>query len=264
MDILLVGGAGGLGCAISAYLAERRYRVFSCDIGSAHCTHENVVALKTDITDSASIQETFETVSGMSERLDAVISIAGVYVMDSLIEIPEEKLAHIIDVNVMGVYRINKAFLPLLRKDGRIIITTSELAGQKPLPFNGIYAMTKTALQCYADSLRLELQLLGIKVVTVKPGAFDTNMVSSTQNQAKQMCENTKLYKMGTKRFMSIMQSKTGTAKDPKELGKVFYKALTAKRPRMTYYKNAGLGLKMYSALPRRLQAFAIRRILKG
>jgi DNA-binding transcriptional ArsR family regulator len=58
MDILLVGGAGGLGCAISAYLAERGYRVFSCDIGDKHCTHENVVALRTDITDKASIQET--------------------------------------------------------------------------------------------------------------------------------------------------------------------------------------------------------------
>lgn len=264
MDILLVGGAGGLGCAISAYLAERGYRVFSCDIGTAHCTHENVVALKTDITDSASIQETFETVSGMSDGLDAIISIAGVYVMASFIEIAEEKLAHIIDVNVMGVYRINKAFLPLLNKGGRIIVTTSELAGQKPLPFNGIYAMTKSALQCYADSLRLELQLLGIKVITIKPGAFDTNMVTSAHEQAKQMCENTTLYKMGTKRFMSIMQSKTGTAKDPKELAKVFYKALTSKRPRMTYYKNAGLGLKMYSALPRRAQAFAIRQILKG
>ncbi len=200
----------------------------------------------------------------MSDGLDALISIAGVFVMDSFIEIPEEKLAHMIDVNLMGVYRVNKAFLPLLKKNGRVIITTSELAGQKPLPFNGIYAMTKTALQCYADSLRLELSLLGINVITIKPGAFDTNMVSGTIKQAEQMCENTKLYKMGTKRFLSIIQSKTGTAKNPKELAKVFYKALTAKHPRLTYYKNAGLMLKLYSALPRRLQMFVISRILKG
>ena len=264
MDILLIGGAGGLGCAIGAYLAERGNRVFSCDIGSTHCEHKNVVALTMDITDGDSVAKTYDVVSSMCDGIDAIISIAGVYVMDSFIEIIEETPAHILDVNLMGVYRVNKTFLPLLSKGGRIVITTSELAGQKPLPFNGIYTMTKSALETYADSLRLELQLIGIKVITIKPGAFNTQMVSSTDAQAKALMKNTKLYKMGTERFVSIMHSQTGTAKDPLVLAKLFYKVLSVNRPHLTYYINASYGLKMYSAMPRRLQAFVIRRILKG
>lgn len=264
MDVLLVGGAGGLGRAAAEYLAERGIRVFSCDITEQKQNSNNIIPLVTDITDSNSITYTFEKIRKMTDGLSAIISLAGIYIMDSFVEIDEDALKKIIDVNLMGVYRINKTFLPLLKKGGRIIITTSELAGQKPLPFNGIYTMTKSALECYADSLRLELALLGYKVITVKPGAFDTEMASKTSNQASRMMNKTRLYKMSTKRFVDIINSKTSTAKDPKVLAKVFYKALTAKHPKLTYYKNAGLGLKFYSILPRRLQAFVIRRILKG
>lgn len=264
MDVLLIGGAGGLGRAAAKYLAERGIRVFSCDVTEQKQIFENIIPFVTDITDSNSITDTFEKMSKMTEGLSGIISLAGIYIMDSFIEIDEGALKKIIDVNLMGVYRLNKTFLPLLRKGGRIIITTSELAGQKPLPFNGIYTMTKSALECYADSLRLELALLGYKVITVKPGAFDTQMASKTSNQAISMMSKTKLYKLSTKRFFDIINSKTGTAKDPKVLAKVFYRALTKKNPRLTYYKNAGFGLKLYSILPRKLQVFILRRILQA
>lgn len=262
MDVLLVGGAGGLGRAAAKFLAERGIRVFSCDIAEQKKTADNIIPLVTDITNQESITTAYNEVSNMSDGLEAVISIAGIYIMDSFVEIDEDRLKKIIDVNLMGVYRINKTFLPLLNKGGRIIITTSELAGQKPLPFNGIYTMTKTALECYADSLRLELAFLGYKVITVKPGAFDTQMASKTNYQANSLMNKTKLYKMSTKRFVDIINSQTGTAKDPKMLAKVFYKALTKKNPKLTYYKNAEIGLKFYSILPRRLQEFILRKIL--
>lgn len=264
MDVLLVGGAGGLGKAAAEYLAERGIRVFSCDITEQKNTADNIIPLVADITDSNSIIRIYNEVHKVSDGLSAIISIAGIYIMDSFIEIDDDSLKKIIEVNIMGVYRINKTFLPLLNKGGRIIITTSELAGQKPLPFNGIYTMTKTALECYADSLRLELQFLGYKVITVKPGAFDTQMASKTNSQANSLMHNTKLYKMSTKRFVDIINSQTGTAKHPKVLAKVFYKALTKKNPKLTYYKNAEIGLKLYSILPRRLQMFVLRRILQA
>lgn len=262
MDVLLVGGAGGLGKAAAEYLAERGVRVFCCDIAEQKNTADNIIPLLVDITDQESITKAYNEVSKVSDSLSAIISIAGIYIMDSFVEIEEYNLKNIIDVNLMGVYRIDKTFLPLLKKSGRIIITTSELAGQKPLPFNGIYTMTKTALECYADSLRLELAFLGYKVITVKPGAFDTQMSSKTNSQANSLMKNTKLNKMSTKRFVDIINSQTGTAKDPEVLAKVLYKALIKKIPKLTYYKNAGIGLKFYSILPRRLQGFVLRKML--
>lgn len=263
MDVLLIGGAGGLGSAVALYLAERGMRVFSCDITEQNNSHKNIVPFFTDIKDQNSIDKTFTEASSLTDGLSAIISLAGVFMMDSFIEIPEENLKHIIEVNLMGVYRINKTFFPLLKKGGRIIVTTSEVAGLKSVPFNGMYCLTKTALEYYADTLRLEMQLLGYKVINIKPGPFKTDMVQSTTNEADNLVKNTKLFKMGTERFNSIIRSKTGVSKDPSDLSKVYYKAITSQHPRLTYYKNSGLGLKILSVMPRRLHAFVIKQILK-
>ena len=75
---------------------------------------------------------------------------AGVYMLDSLVEMETESFKKIFDINVNGVFLVNKIFLPLLKKDSRILITTSELAPLDPLPFTGIYAITKSALDKYA------------------------------------------------------------------------------------------------------------------
>lgn len=262
-EILLVGGAGGIGKAVCAYLAEKGCRVFSADIAQTHTAHKNVVPVHMDVRSMDSVCAAYEQVKQVCGGLDAVISLAGAYVMDSLIEVEEADIKRIMDINVFGVYRVNKVFLPLLKQGGRVIVTTSELEGLKPFPFNGMYSMSKTALGCYTDSLRLELQLLGIKVITVRPGAFHTKLVDGTHAQMRRMCEKTKLYKVGTKRFAQVMHSRTGNAKDPRLLAKVYHKAVTAKRPRLVYTKNTSRVIRLYAALPRRLEVWAIRMILK-
>ncbi len=263
MDVLLTGGSGGLGSAVGEYLAQRSIRVFSCDINEHSFSYENIVPVYMDVTDQASVEKAFKIVSSMTAGLFAVISIAGVFSMDSIVEISEEKFRNILEINLSGVYRVNKTFLPLLDKDGRIIVTTSEVANLRPYPFTGMYCMTKSALECYADTLRLELQLIGIKVINIKPGPFKTDMLACTNSEAEKLVENTELFKVGTKRFVSVINSKKSVAKDPCILAEVYYKALTSKHPRFTYYKNAGLGLKVFSSLPRRLQAALIRLVLR-
>ena len=95
------------------------------------------------------------------------------------------------DVNVFGAYRINKTFLPLLKKGSRIVITTSELAPLDPLPFTGVYAITKSALEKYAYSLRMELQLLDIDVVVLRPGAVKTSMLGDSTTALDKFCKKT-------------------------------------------------------------------------
>ena len=253
----------GLGSAVSEFLAKQDIRVFSCDIKEQSSVNKNVVPIYIDVTDPASIKKAFEIVSSETSKIFAIITIAGVFSMDSIVEIPEDKFNNILEINLSGVYRVNKTFLPLLEKGGRIIVTTSEVANLRPYPFSGMYCMTKTALERYADTLRLELQLIGIKVINIKPGPFKTDMLACTNSEAEKLVENTELFKVGTKRFVSVINSKKGAAKDPSVLAQVYYKALTAKHPKFTYYKNAGLGLKVFSRLPRRLQAALIRLVLR-
>ena len=67
-------------------------------------------------------------------------------------------------INLGGVFLVNKILLPLLEKGSKIVITTSELAPLDPLPFTGIYAVTKAALEKYAFSLPLIAKRTNIEI----------------------------------------------------------------------------------------------------
>jgi NAD(P)-dependent dehydrogenase (short-subunit alcohol dehydrogenase family) len=123
--------------------------------------------------------------------------------------------------------------------------------------------VTKTALECYADSLRLELQLLGVRVIAVRPGAFRTSLVDESGRELSRLTENTQLYAGRLGRIRRIMDAQTASAGDPKRLAEVYLRIVMTARPRLRYSVNASLGLKAYSALPRGLQALIMRRLLK-
>ena len=175
-SILITGAAGGMGRATAALLAERGYRVFSLDRKETEST-DGIISVVADVTDPESVREAYEKISDMTESFYAVIHFAGIYLLDSLIEVSEEEFNRAFRINLGGAYLINKVFLPLIERGGRILITTSELANLDPLPFTGIYAVTKAALDKYAYSLAMELQLLDISVSVLRAGAVTTDML---------------------------------------------------------------------------------------
>ena len=191
--VLITGAYGGMGRAAVTAFQKEGYCVFALDkkVGEAE---ENVVPIEYDATDVESVKRAFSLVKSHTDVLDAIVHFAGIYTLNSLVEIGEEEFKRIFDVNVFGVYRINKAFLPLLRRGSRIVVTTSELAPLDPLPFTGLYAVAKSALDKYAYSLRMELQLLGIFVSVLRPGAVETELLNVSTRALDAFCDETKLY----------------------------------------------------------------------
>lgn len=84
--------------------------------------------------------------------------------LGSMVEMSGERFERIFRINLFGAARVNRCFMPLLGEGSRIVMTTSELAPLDPLPFTGIYAVSKSALDKYAYSLNRNplLRLLGI------------------------------------------------------------------------------------------------------
>ena len=158
---------------------------------------------------------------------------------------------------------INKLFLPLLQKGSRILITTSELAPLHPLPFTGLYAVTKSTLDKYAYSLRMELQLLGVSVILLRPGAVQTDMLHVSTTALDKFCENTKLYSCNAKRFKRIVESVEARHVSTQTLAKKALKALQAKRPKYVYHLNRNPLLLLLHILPTRLQTWIIKQVLK-
>ena len=183
--------------------------------------------------------------------------------LDSLVEMSEEEFQCIFDINLLGAFLVNKAALPYLSSGSRIIITTSELAPLDPLPFTGIYAVTKAALDKYAYSLRMELQLLGIYVSVVRAGAVETGMLGASTNALDRFVTETKLYSCNAERFKKIVDGVEARRISPEKIAKKVTRMLAKRNPKFAYSINRNPLLLLLNVLPKRMQLWIIRLILK-
>lgn len=261
-NILVTGAAGGMGKAICKKLTAKGYNVFGLDYAVSDDV-ECAEFYQCDVTDTASIERVFEGIKEKVYVLDAIVHTAGIYDLDSLIEMDEARFTRIFDINVFGVFRINKIFMPLLRKHSRIIITSSELAPLDPLPFTGIYGITKATLEKYAFSLRMETNLLDIPVSIIRPGAVDTGLIGVSTTALDKFVKNTKLYSCNAKRFKGIVDSVESRKITPDRIADKVMDALESKTPKYVYKINRNPLLLMLNMLPQRLQVFAISLVLK-
>ena len=261
-NIVVTGAYGGMGRAVTEHLRKRGCRVFALDrtVGAAE---ENVVPIEADVTSEESVTAALEAVRRETEHLDAILHFAGIYLLDSLIEMDAEQFRRIFDVNLYGAFLVNRAFLPLLSEGSRILITTSELAPLDPLPFTGVYAVTKAALDKYAYSLRMELQLLGIAVSVLRAGAVDTRMLGVSTDALDRFCEKTELYTCNADRFRRIVNRVEARCVPPERIARKAASILGKRNPAFAYSVNRNPLLLLLSALPKRMQLRAIRRVLK-
>lgn len=260
--ILVTGAFGGMGRATTKALAENGFCVFALDknIGKAE---KNIVPIKADVSNEESLRCALEEVKRHTESLFAVIHFAGIYMLDSLVEMSGEDFKKIIGINFFGAFYVNRTFLPLLSKGSRIIITTSELAPLDPLPFTGVYAVSKSALDKYAYSLCMELQLLGISVSVLRAGAVKTDMLGASTDALERFVEKTKLYKCNAERFEKIVDKVEARCVPPEKIASKVLHILRSKRPAFAYCTNRNFLLLLLNFLPKRLQSAIIKKVLK-
>ena len=261
MNVLITGAASGIGKAVAEYFRGMGATVFSLDIKASDSP--GITSFVADITNGDSLAAVKSALTESGTKLDVILNIAGVHAMASFVESDYKTMERVININLLGTMQTNRVFHSLLKQDGRIIIVTSEVATYTPMPFNGLYNVSKTALECYADSLRQELNLLGQKVITIHPGAVETPLANGSLGATEKLAEDTVLYAEEAKHFANIVRKFTGTPMKPEKLAKLIYKAATAKRPRFSYDKHRSAGLVLLNMLPKSWQCGIIKMLLK-
>ncbi len=262
-NVLVTGATGGMGKAICSLLNKKGYKVYGLDYKQGE-SYDNVKLYQCDVTDTDSVKKAFDEVSADAKELYAIIHTAGIYDMDSLIEMDEKRFLRIFDVNLFGIFRINKTFKPLISKGGRIVITSSELAPLDPLPFTGIYGITKAAVEKYAFSLRQELQLLGIKVSVIRPGAIKTDLLNSSDVAIKRFLESTELYTCNAQKFDKIISSVKSRHVPAEKIADIALSAIEDAHPKYVYKINRNPLLLLLNSLPDKAQVMALGLILKS
>ena len=260
--VLVTGAYGGMGRAVTNALKEQGFCVFALD-KRVEKREEGIISIEADIQTPSGVEAALAEVKAHTDTLFAIVHFAGIYMLDSLVEIDADAFRRILDVNFYGAFLVNKTFFPLLREGSRILITTSELAPLDPLPFTGLYAVTKSALDKYAYSLRMELQLLGVSVSVLRAGAIKTDMLGVSTDALDRFCKKTTLYRCNAKRFRSIVNRVEARCVPPKKIARKAVKILAKRKPKFAYSINRNPLLLLLSALPKRLQLFAIRMVLR-
>lgn len=237
---LLIGAAGGLGSATTMLLSQNGWHVFAADNRQDLQDHFNQAANITpvfmDVTKRDTLAKAQQLISAQTGRLDAVIYMAGILKIGSLAELPVSELEKAMDINVLGAYRVNQLFLPmLLEEKGRIIILSSEVARQRAAPFNGIYTISKYALEAYSDALRRELAFLGVKVIKIQPGPFKTDMTKKAEQLFVEAQKNSVYFKNNLSRGISYLPGVYKRAHDPVQVARIINKALESPHPRTAY-----------------------------
>ena len=260
--VLVTGVSGGVGFEVAKSFLSNGYKVFGLDIKSPSEEMDNFTFISTDLTKQEEVNKAFETIKDSGYKLKNIINSAGMYDLNSLVEMSEEDFIKIFNVNVFSMYRVNKAFLPLLEDKGKIIMISSELGPLDPLPFTGIYSITKSLVEKYAYSLRMELQLLGYQVVLIRPGAIDTGFIDVSINKLDKFTKETTLYQYNSKKFLKIVNSVESRKIHPSKVAKLIYKVSDKKRPKYVYKINRNPLLLLLNIMPQRFQNWVIKKIL--
>jgi len=266
-SVFITGGAGGLGGCTARFLAERGWRVFAADFDAEAlevvAAEANITAIPLDVTDSASVDAARRSVEALVSGLDGVVNFAGVLAVGSLVEIEEAALHRVLDVNVMGTYRVNKAFFPLvLARKGRIVNISSETGWQSGMPFNGPYGMSKHAIEAYSDALRRELMFLGVPVVKIQPGPFRTEMVASIERVFSAAAAASTHFGKLLGELMHLATKEQAKAHDPLLIAQTVHRALTTPHPPPAYSVKPDLQRAALNLLPARLADRLLRLAL--
>jgi NAD(P)-dependent dehydrogenase (short-subunit alcohol dehydrogenase family) len=139
-----------------------------------------VFAVVGSVTDESHVQETVRQAVQQFGRLDILVNNAGVGDFGKrLHEIDDTTWAQVLDVNLNGVFRMTRAALPQMLKQGRgAIINISSIASLVGLPTLPVYAASKGALDAMTRALAVDYAKEGIRCNVVNPGLVDTPMAA--------------------------------------------------------------------------------------
>ena len=228
--ILITGGSSGLGAAMCRRLAKAGHIVYgtSRKEGSA----EGFTLVKMDIRDDASVHHAVASIIEKHGRIDVLVNNAGVGVQGAVEDIEPSIAQEAFDVNVIGALRLFRAVLPGMRAHGGgLIINVGSIAANFGLPYRGFYSATKAALERVTETLRMEVQPFGIRVVGVQPGEFNTPIAASRLRPAV----IGDAYRARYDRAMHILDGGLGYSRDPDELAHVVEGIINDPSPRTVY-----------------------------
>ncbi|KAF7547961.1 hypothetical protein G7Z17_g7365 [Cylindrodendrum hubeiense] len=171
---------GGLGDHLAQELHRRGFRVFATarTLSKVHHLRDmglDIVLL--EVTDSESIKKAAAEVNILSGgKLDILINNSGIVSKAALLDADITAAKAVFDVNIWGVLQVTQAFSPMILASKGTIINIGSVVGRVPVPFSGIYNISKAALEHLSRQMRVEMAPFDVKVIHVVTGGITTDI----------------------------------------------------------------------------------------
>ncbi|MDT0595112.1 SDR family NAD(P)-dependent oxidoreductase [Glaciecola petra] len=192
-SILITGASTGIGRHLAETLANAGYHVYAgarkdSDLAELNAI-ENITSIRLDVTIQSEVDAAVELISNNGTGLYALVNNAGIGGGGVIADTPVDVQSIVYQINVEGVYRVTKAFIPMIAESKGRIATTGSIAGTLAWAGGSAYSGSKHWIEAFTDSLAAEMAPLEVSVSVIEPGNFQSHIRRSA---VKRMHERVK------------------------------------------------------------------------
>ncbi|MGP1385196.1 MAG: SDR family oxidoreductase [Thainema sp.] len=187
--VLITGCSSGIGRALAYEFHRFGYGVIATArrLETLRPLQEaGMLTKELDVTNPDQIRSVFTEIQREEQRLDVLVNNAGYGLFTPLLDVSVDQLAQQFETNLFAPLQLIQAAAPMMRsQQSGLIINIGSISGIMPTPFSGAYASSKAALHCLSDALRMELAPFGIRVMTVQPGAIQSDFGTAARQRTE-------------------------------------------------------------------------------
>ena len=245
--MVITGSSSGIGLLTAIEFTQNGYRVVATmrDLGRSSPLEEaaqkagvraRLDLRRLDVTEFDSIGRVVDAIARDHGRIDVLVNNAGFSVAGFGEDLSLDDIRHQFETNFFGNVAMSKAVLPVMRrqKSGHIIQVAS-VGGRLGHPLLGAYCSSKFALEGFSESLRIETHSLGIRVVLVEPGAYDTDIWTRNVTVAAGALDPNSPNKDRSQRFTEFVKQSAKHRRDASEVARLILRIAKDPNPKLRY-----------------------------
>ena len=255
--VVITGASSGIGYYTAKVFAENGFIVYG--LCRTKEDLEGVNYISTDLKSDESVNAAFQKIKEERQTIDILINNAGVGITGAVEFSEMRDIDWQFNVNVYGAMRCIKQALPLMRKKGGKILNISSIAAIFPLPFQGVYSMTKTAVNSLSLVLRNELRDFDIDVCSIMPGDAKTGFTDARRKNNA----GDDLYRGVISHSVNKMIRDEETGRHPSKYAQRIYKIASKRKLKPFYATDLAYSIAIVAErlLPRRFVFYVLSKM---